>query len=374
MGPNTRVLHEFSAVSEDLHSLRLCAWTVASVNSAELLEVSRRAAHHTGSAVIASCQRVEVLHRDKCSCEAPVQRAEFDALLRVAEVAAGLDSVVLGEPQVLGQVRSGLASAPEPLARLGAMAIAAARELRAESTFEGHTGHLLDRALAAAGVQAGGRIAVVGAGAAGRLIAERAIERRFDEIVVVARRLPEGAWFDAGRMRYVALDTLVTAGPIDVLVTALGSSARPLGASDLPEVRAMAADLGTPRNLPDGLPFPVITIAALLDESRLAGAEAERRAVLTGRLRAILGRRVDFAARDSRSSIGRLRLELERMRATEAHRIARLHPEIPETTVETITRSLVNRLFHGATERLRSTPDPAFARQIVELFVQEERL
>lgn len=324
--------------------------------------------------MIASCQRVEVLHCGNCSCEAPLHRAEFDALLRVAEVAAGLDSVVLGEAQVLGQVRSALATAPGPVARLGAMAIAAARELRAESTFEGHTGHLLDRALAAAGVEACGRIAVVGAGAAGRLIAERAVDRRFDEIVVVARRLPEGAWFDAGRMRYVALDALVAAGPIDVLVTALGSGARRLRASDLPEVRAMAADLGTPRNLPDGLPFPVITIAALIDEARLAGAEAERRAVLTDRLRAILARRLGFATHDHQSPIGRLRLELERTRATEARRIARLHPEIPATTVETITRSLVNRLFHGPTERLRSTPDPAFARQIVELFVQEEPL
>lgn len=354
--------------------MRVCAWPVASSTGPEIARAGEMASRHRGGSVIASCQRVEAVHFHEYDCGAPLRWIGFDALLRLAEVATGLDSIVLGEAQVMGQVRTGLAGAEGSLRRLGAIAISAARELRSETNFDAHTGHLLDRALHIAGVESRGRIAVVGAGAVGRLVAERALELEFEEVVVVARRWPEGEWFDPSRMGFASLVDLASVDAVDVLVTALGSGAEQLRARELPQVRSLAVDLGTPRNLGDELSVPVMTIAAMRADSEARTHGDARRAALREQLRTILARRLEMAERDSRSPVGRLRFEVERLRESEARRIARLHPELGEETVEAITRSLVNQIFHRPTERLRANPDPDLARRLAELFAHEEAL
>jgi glutamyl-tRNA reductase len=55
------------------------------------------------------------------------------------------------------------------------------------------------------------------------------------------------------------------------------------------------------------------------------------------------------------------------MRKREAARMQRLHPDVPPEAIEAMTRSLVNRLMHAPTERLRRA-DPALGREVVALF------
>ncbi len=356
----------------DLVNFKTCGWPVASVSQAELgsvLEAAR--SHGAGAAVIESCQRVEAFHESQsCECAAPMAWTGFDALLHLAEVAAGLHSVALGEEQILGQVRTSLASAAPRIAELGGVAVAAARTLRSEEEFNAHTGHLLDRALNLTGVPVTGRIAVVGAGAVGGLVVRRAVELGFTDISVIARREPSNAWFDSRTMRYVAFASLQTMEPVDVLVTCLGSAAKPLDATQLPEIRRLAVDLGTPRNISGSLAIPVLTIASMLSAPAAQSHSEARREALRIRLREILHKRLVMASTDSRSHLGRLRLEVERIRRDEAVRIARLHPELSAEAVEAITRSLVNQIFHRPTERLRSL-DPSLGASLVDLFAAE---
>ena len=353
----------------DLTAFRACAWHVASVTAGELQAVLGAAARHEpGSAVVATCQRVEVYHAGDCRCGAPQTWTGFDALLRLAGVAAGLDSVLLGEEQILGQVRSALAEAGEPVRHLSVHAVAAARALRAESAFHAHTGHLLDRALELAGVPAHGRIAVVGAGATGRAIAERARRLGFGEIVVVSRRRPEAAWFEGGAMRHHPLRRLADIGPVDVLVTCLGSPADPLEEPNLPAISRLLVDLGTPRNVAGAVRAKAITIAAMVGDDRRSAERAEHRAPLRERLREILEHQLEMRADDSRSYVGHLRLSVERVRQAEVDRILRLHPDLSPATVETISRSLVNQIFHRPTERLRALNDPTLGQQLAGLF------
>ena len=49
-------------------------------------------------------------------------------------------------------------------------------------------------------------------------------------------------------------------------------------------------------------------------------------------------------------------------------RIAQRHPEIPAAVIDTITRSLVNKLMHGPSERLRALDDVALSRELALLF------
>ena len=291
----------------------------------------------------------------------------------MAEVAAGLHSLVLGEEQILGQVRAGVAGAGTAVREFGGIAIAAARSLRQENQFDAHTGHLVDRALTLARVKPTGRILIVGAGSVGRLVILRAVELGFTHITVVARREPEGPWFDRERMRFVPLDGLREAGEADVIVTCLGSAARELDSQrDLPPATQLVIDLGTPRNITGTSAVPVMTVAAMLAETAGHSHRDARGAHLRSQLSDMLDRRLEMAASDSQSPTGSMRAEIERVRQAELKRVRRLHPELPESTIDAITRSLVNQIFHEPSARLKSIDDPAFAARFAALFAAGE--
>lgn len=352
-----------------LHELRACCWDTTSCDRDEVARVEAAAATHgADAAYVRSCQRTEVYHRlAACGCGAPVQLGGKAALRHLAEVAAGLHSVVLGEPEILGQVRSALRHAPPWVRRLGDLAVAAARDVRATAHFAGHSGHLLDRALRTAAVPPEGRAAVLGVGQMGRLVAQRARELGFEPVVVVSRRPPEGRWFLEGRFEFWPLDHLRELLPVDVLATCLGSSANPLDAArDLPTVRRLIVDLGTPRNLAGEAPVPLLTIRDLLLAERPRGHGALRRRDLCAQVASALDRRLAMAAEDSDTLVGRFRRRVEALRQAEAARIRALHPELSAETIDTITKSLVNRLFHAPSERVRRAP-PELAEELLRL-------
>jgi len=111
-----------------------------------------------------------------------------------------------------------------------------------------------------------------------------------------------------------------------------------------------------------------VTIADLLaSEERRPHARA-RRTGLQSRLDAILDERLGHANTDSRSAIGRLRFEVEAIRRRELARIERLHPQLPPELLDTITRSLLDQVFHGPTAKLRLDGDSGFAGQVADLF------
>jgi glutamyl-tRNA reductase len=321
--------------------------------------------------LLASCQRLEVYGFDIGDCDAPLQLRGIDALHHLAEVAAGLHSVVLGEAEILGQVRTALADAPAELRQPGEVAVAAARELRRATEFNSHSGHMLDRALSHAGQQPGGVALVAGAGAVGRLVALRARDLGFGRVIVAARRRPDAEWFTAGGFEFVPLSEMASLPAVDAVVGCLGSSADELDpARDLPSVSGLIVDLGTPRNFASTPGIPAITIADLLRDSR--PHSRARRETLRGQLHALVNRRLAMAGDTRATPVGMLRASVEAARAEEAARIRRLHPEIPAETVDTITRALVNRILHGPSERLRRMDDESLARELARLFEADE--
>ncbi len=357
-----------------LDALSACCWPVASLDRATLSALqSEVRARHAGAMLLTSCQRVEAYSPTPCDCRAPSKLLSTEALLHLAEVAAGLHSVVLGEAEVLGQVRAAVAGAPPQLRTLAGHAVATARELRRETAFDSHAGHLLDRALRLSGTKPSGRLLVAGTGWMGRLIASRGQTLGFGEVLVAGRTKPEGAWFRDGAFAFVDLDRMPNAGSVAVAAGCLGSSAPELDPTrDLPRVEALLADFGTPRNFGAATGVPVVTIADLL------AGEAQRRhgdplrAALREKLRKILEHRLALASEDSLSAVGKLRLLVERARREEIERAARLHPEVAEATLDAVTRSVVNRIFHAPSERLRQAADPAAEEALLALFAPDE--
>jgi glutamyl-tRNA reductase len=79
-----------------------------------------------------------------------------------------------------------------------------------------------------------------------------------------------------------------------------------------------------------------------------------------------------MAGERSDTPIGRIRSEVERVRQREAERIARLHPGLSHEAIESITRGLVNQIFHLPSERLRAMGDTELGERLADLFTTTE--
>ncbi|MBA4180526.1 MAG: hypothetical protein C0506_08060 [Anaerolinea sp.] len=344
-----------------------CGWTTVSLGADEMASIqARMAASHPGRPIIASCQRLEAFGDTACDCPAPGKWAGVAALERIAQVAAGLHSAVLGEEQIMGQVRAGFADASPAVRRLADVAIAAARELRRATPFESHAGHLLDRGLRLAGLPAAGTLLVLGTGAMGRLVAARGLELGFDRVLIAGRQRPaddeEQAW------EFVPLAGIAQLSSVTVIAGCLGSGAGELAPGDLPTA-TLALDLGTPRNFAVG--ERILTMADLLREEHSRAHSMHRRAELQAKLSQIVARHLERANESGASLVGSLRLEVERVRQRELGRMQRLHPELPPQLLETLTRSLVDQIFHRPSARLRQRGDAEFGRDVVALFAED---
>jgi len=348
-----------------LEDLRVYAWETASLTPTRLLAVEGEIGALFGwseGISIVTCQRFEMVAMNECAyLSAHHSYRGTKALLHLARLASGLESLVLGEAEILGQVRSAFSAAPPALRRLVTPAIAAARALRREAGFAQHAGYALDLAVEHFNLVPEGSLLTVGGGPMGRRVAERAAQLGFN-VTLVARRPPPLP----PDIVYQPFSMLASLEPTDVLVSCLGRSAPQMGRGDLPAVRQVAIDLGTPRNLKADLQVPVITLSDLIESHRSHGLDTELRSTLGDRLEALLAARLAMGQPDS--PLGTLRIEIERIRQRELMRSLRLHPELPPGKLDTITRSLVNQIFHRPTQHLRQADDPELADALAALF------
>jgi glutamyl-tRNA reductase len=304
-----------------------------------------------------------------------------DVARHLCRVAAGLDSLVLGEAEILGQVRDSLAEAQAggmagaALELLFRTAIGAGRRARAETAIGANPATASSMALSLAQGVLGGlrdrRVLVVGAGriglqslkaAAGRGVLEVAVANRTYE-----RAVEVGAPFGAAAYWLERLeDALAWA---DVAVTAT-SSQEPVVTAEL--VRAATAARA-------GRPLVIVDLAVPADVERAAGEVAGVRLFDVDDLRAgldeamasrlaevpkveaIVEEEVDAFARRLRELeveplVAALRRRAEAIREREVERTVRELGDVDPETVERIehlSRALVKKLLHEPTVRLR---------------------
>ena len=304
-------------------------------------------------------------------------------------VAAGADSMVLGEAQILGQVREAFQAAQDEhatgplLSALFAHAIKAGRRARTESGIGDRLASTvtvgLQLAEARLGSLDGSRVLVVGAGRMGRLAVQGARAAGAGQ-VVVANRTPARAAAVAQTVpgaRAVTLDRLEAELAAADLAVASTAAVTPTLTRELVE-RALAVrragplvllDLGVPRDVdPEvhGLPGVVLAdldaLRALLetgDDADLRELERARRLIVE-ETRAFM-----VAQREARlaPTIRALRTRAEAVRQLElaaaAGRLAGLD-ERQRAAVEALTRGLVNKLLHDPIVRgkaLAAGPD-----------------
>jgi glutamyl-tRNA reductase len=299
------------------------------------------------------------------------------AALHLFRVAAGLDSLVPGEAEILGQVRTALevGSSGPMLDHLFRQALHVGKKARAETAI-GESPASVSSAAAVLAEQVFGDLAsssvlLVGAGKVGELAA-RNLNSRGARIAYVASRRVERAQDVAQQFggRHVELgDLRALLGEVDVVIASTSSSQVVLRREDVEAARAgrrgrplFLIDLAVPRDLDPSIHqlegcflYDIDDLEAVVVET-LAGRrrEAERaEAIVTGEAERF---RAWQASLEVVPAIASLRASAEAIRAGELakaeSRLARLS-DGDRRAVESITAAIVNKLLHLPTVRMK---------------------
>jgi glutamyl-tRNA reductase len=312
---------------------------------------------------------------------------EERAVQHLFAVAAGVDSMVVGEAQILSQVREAFQAAQAErtvgpvLSSLFARAVKAGRRARSETAIGAGMASTVTVALRVAANRldglAGRRALLVGAGSLARL-AGRALREAGAAELVVANRTPATGAALARELggRAVPLDQVADElAAADLMVAATAGTTPTVTTATVTEALARRADaplvvldLGVPRDVEPGvrgLPGVVLAdldaLRAVLETDEEPRREVERvRALIAQETAAYLG-----GQREARlaPTIRALRARAEQVRQQElAKASARLAglDERQRAAVEAVTRGLVNKLLHDPMVRgktLAARPD-----------------
>jgi glutamyl-tRNA reductase len=287
-----------------------------------------------------------------------------DAFRHLLRVTCGLDSALLGDGQVAGQVRQALTLAEREgtLGRLLSPAVATAlrtsRKARAETEIGRGApgiGGAVAQALVARGVDRSAGVLVLGAGQAARAVTRALVKQGFGRIEVAARD-PEAAASVAvqcgGAPRdWGALEPAVREA--DVVVAATAATQPVL--RDVPAGR-LVVDAGFPRQVDAGTcEAELVSLLALTQE---AGEAAQARLAAVPQVEALVAEQVATWALARRrqpleAAIKRLHQEAARA-AREAAVQLSAHSGLDAADVERVMARQVRRVLHEHVAVLRS--------------------
>ncbi len=321
---------------------------------------------------------------------------EDGAVSHLFHVAAGLDSMVPGESQILGQTREALRLGQEQgsvgpaLNVLFQQALRVGKRSHAETDIDRVAPSLVTTALGRAaehvGALDGKHVLIVGAGSMAGLTAATA-SRAGAASIVVANRTPERATrlaslYDARAIPLTALRTYD--GPVDVLVSCTGAAGVLIEfdaiASRLRNDRPLAViDLALPRDVdPDVAHIPGVRLIALDNlanelQDAPGGADVEGvRTIVAQELSAFL------TARRSQSvtpTVVALRTMATGVVEAELTRLLSRMPDLDESSraeVEKTLRRVAEKLLHQPTVRVKELANDSgavsYAAALAELF------
>ncbi|HEX4867192.1 MAG TPA: glutamyl-tRNA reductase [Acidimicrobiales bacterium] len=303
------------------------------------------------------------------------------AVAHLFSVTAGLDSAVLGESEILGQVKGAWeaaraeGAAGPTLNLLFRHALEAGKRARTDTSIGRHTTSVSQAAVALAaerlGDLTGRRVLVLGAGDMGEAMVLGLAKAGVADIAVANRTWDRAvALAEAVGGRAVALTDLTEAlADVDVLLSSTGAATPILDEDGARRVMAtrqgrplLIVDIAVPRDVDH--PVGELEGITLLDMDDLrafadAGAQARRREVAT--VQQLLDEELEryvgaTSAREVAPMIVALRARAEAIRTGELERhVSRLATldEAQMEAVEALTRGIVSKLLHDPTVALK---------------------
>lgn len=359
-----------------------------------------------GAALLSTCNRVEAIvsTRDEdvlasivdwLAASAGAERAELekhlyilrhgDVVQHLFRVASGLDSMIVGEPQIGGQVRQTFLTAQELdaldplLQQLFDQTMRVAKKVRTNTGIGEHAVSVPYAAVELAkkifGDLRGLQVLLLGAGEMGELTAEHlhqqkvrqvfVANRSYDRAVELAQRFEGRAvHFDGIEEHLASCDIVVasTAAPHHVI-----KAQQVAAAIDARRNRTLfLIDLSVPRNIdPEVARVEGAYLYNVDDLQQVADSNRERREKKAFAAEEIILREVDafrrrLVAQDAVPTILELQQRLESMRAAELEKCLRnVGPITPEqrAAIEMFSSQLVNKILHYPILQLKEGTD-----------------
>ncbi len=304
-----------------------------------------------------------------------------EAMRHLFRVAASLDSMVVGEPQILGQLKAAYAAAKAEGTLNGFLdtvltrAFSVAKRVRSETEIGENAVSVSYAAVELAreifGSLEGKRVMIVGAGKMSELAA-RHLRRAGAARMVVANRTPERAQemarlFEADIVDYERFPSVLP--EVDIVITSSGAPHYILRADQMRraiEVRRnrpmFLIDIAVPRNIEPAVDdLDNVFLYDIDDLARVVDANLQARHQEAEEAESIIAEEVErleerLKAREVVPLIVDLQEQLEQVRRAELERVrGRLGTLTPqqEEALEALTKGIVNKIAHGPIAELR---------------------
>jgi glutamyl-tRNA reductase len=359
-----------------------------------------------GAALISTCNRVEALISAKdedvimpvvdwLASRAGAQRRELEEhlyVMRHADVvqhmfrlASGLDSMIVGEPQIGGQVRSSFqnshtaGSLDSLLLQLFEQTMRVAKRVRSETGLGEHAVSVPFAAIELAkkifGDLSGLQVLLLGAGEIGELMAQHLAGFGLDKVFVANRaydRAVELATrFGGEAVHFAEIEPYLAT--CDIVIASTGAPHHVIDAEQVS--RALAArklrnlffiDLAVPRNLDPAIArLDGAYLYNIDDLQQVASANLELRRHKAERAEEIVSREVDsfckrLVVQDAVPTILELKQRLEEIRSNELEKCLRRMGPISadqRAAVEMLTTQMVNKILHYPILQLKEAAD-----------------
>ena len=302
------------------------------------------------------------------------------AVAHLFDVASGLDSAVLGETEILGQVRGAWelsqaeGGAKATLNLLFRHAIETGKRARTETAISRSTASVshaaVEMAIEHLGSLEGRRVLVVGAGDMGEGVAVALVAAGAKDITV-ANRTADRAEQLARRVggRVVAFNELQTViGGVDVLLTSTGSGSVLIDHDAVATARVgvdtplLIVDIAVPRDVDSAVAgLPGVSLLDLDDLRDWAAKGIEKRSVEAESVRVIVSEEVerftiDVTSRQAAPLVAQLHEHGESIRQGELDRFAARLASLDTTqraAVEAVTKGIIAKLLHSPSVRLK---------------------
>jgi glutamyl-tRNA reductase len=327
--------------------------------------------------------------------------SDLDAARHLFRVAAGLDSLVVGEPQILGQVKEAHTFAAEAqtagpvLNRLFHSSFVAGKRVRTETGLGSGAVSVSYAAVALAkkifGNLQGRRVIVIGAGEMGKLTALHMKSQGVSHVTIVSRTMAHAARTaeaigGATAAPWNELDAALVAS--DIVITATGAAAPILTKARVEAVMRQRRsrplfiiDIALPRDVEAAAgEIEQVFLYNIDDLQATVRENLARRSNEVARAEAIVSEEVEkfgawLRSRGAIPTVVALRQRFEAIRRAELERLdfkmSALAPEA-RARVDEITRLIVEKLLLTPTEQLKAAGDAerigAYAEALTRLF------
>lgn len=378
-----------------------------------LADATRSLVHHPGvreGLILSTCNRVELLTEHESASDLRHFLAEYfavpvdtlgphlyeyqgrEAVRHLFRVASSLDSMVVGEPQILGQVKESYTVAREvggvstTLERLLQSAFNVAKKVRTETEIGSTTVSIAsvaaDLAKQIFGSLRGKQVLLVGAGKMSELAARHLISQGATSLLV-ANRTPDRAQRLAEQFHGLAVpfaDLQQHAPKADIIVTGTGAREHLFdvaGAQAILQKRrgrpVFFIDIAVPRDVDPAVNRVEGAFVYSIDDlQQVAAKNMSARAEEAAAAERIVSAEVDryqqrLLSLDAVPGILSLQQHAEQLRIAELdrarHRLADLTPE-QQQAVDALTRSLMSKFLHAPLTGMRKSANEGDAQTL----------